>query len=319
METEAPYLRIVAELRARIARGELRPGERVPSTRLITREWGVAMATATKVIATLRDEGLVDTRPGAGTVVRSTEAGHGPAARKSSPRDRELSRDRVVLAAVAIADAEGLAMLSMRRVATELGVATMSLYRHVSSKDDLTQLMTEAVFAEHPLPARRPPGWRARLETAGRLMWSVFRLHPWAPEVLSMTRPRVQPSLIAYTEWTLGTLREMGFGITDMMHAHLTLFGHVRGLALNIHPEAQARQDTGMTNDEWMETQGAQLAEALAAGRFPAFEYVTQQDFDYDLDAVFEYGMQRLLDGIEARLRAVTGDRRGVAGQRRTP
>src|ERR1700738_251691 len=137
METEAPYRRIVAEIRDRIARGELRPGDRVPSTRRITQEWGVAMATATKVIATLRDEGVVDPRPGAGTVVRSPEPGQAPVTRKAVPREQELSRDRVVRAAIAIADAEGLAMLSMRRVATDLGVATMSLYRHVPRKDEL--------------------------------------------------------------------------------------------------------------------------------------------------------------------------------------
>ena len=65
MEDGAPYLRIVGEIRERIASGRLRPGDRVPSTRQITQQWGVAMATATKVISTLRDEGLVDTKPGA--------------------------------------------------------------------------------------------------------------------------------------------------------------------------------------------------------------------------------------------------------------
>src|SRR4030081_3144774 len=128
METEAPYRRIVAEIRDRIARGELRPGDRVPSTRRITQEWGVAMATATKVIATLRDEGMVDTRPGAGTVVRSPEAGQAPAARKAAPREHELSRDRVVHAAIAIADAEGLAMLAIKPLQKALAVARMSFF-----------------------------------------------------------------------------------------------------------------------------------------------------------------------------------------------
>jgi DNA-binding transcriptional regulator YhcF (GntR family) len=306
METEAPYRRIVAEIRDRIARGELRPGDRVPSTRRITQEWGVAMATATKVIATLRDEGVVDTRPGAGTVVRSPEVGQAPVARKAAPREQELSRDRVVRAAIAVADAEGLAMLSMRRVATDLGVATMSLYRHVPSKDELMLLMVDTVSAEERFPAQPPPGWRERLEIAARLMWTVFRRHPWAAEVLSMTRPRVMPNLLPYTEWTLTVLRELGLGIDDMMHTHLTLFGHVRGMALSLQSEAQAQQDTGMTNDEWMDTQESELKRVLAAGRFPTFEYVIQQQFDYDLDAVFEYGLQRLLDGIDVMLRAVS-------------
>src|ERR1700754_2239887 len=69
MVEEAPYRRIAAEIRERIARGDLMPGDRVPSTREITRDWGVAMATATKVINALRDAGLVETRSGAGSVV----------------------------------------------------------------------------------------------------------------------------------------------------------------------------------------------------------------------------------------------------------
>jgi DNA-binding transcriptional regulator YhcF (GntR family) len=304
METEAPYRRVVAEIRDRIARGELRPGDRVPSTRQITQEWGVAMATATKVIKALRDEGLVDTRPGAGTIVRQPAAGQTPVARRVPAREHQLSRDRVVRAAIAVADAEGLAMLSMRRVATDLGVATMSLYRHVPSKDELMLLMADTVFAEEPFPDQPPPGWRERLEITGRLMWTVFRRHPWAAEVLSMTRPQVMPNLLTYAEWSLSALRQIGFGIDDMMHTHITLFGHVRGTALSLQSEVQAQQDTGMTNDEWIETQEFDIGEVLASGRFPTFEYVVQQQFDYDVDAVFEYGLQRLLDGIEVKLRA---------------
>jgi DNA-binding transcriptional regulator YhcF (GntR family) len=303
METEAPYRRVVAEIRDRIARGELRPGDRVPSTRQITQQWGVAMATATKVITALRDEGLVDTRPGAGTVVRQPAVGQTPVARRVPAREHQLSRDRVVRAAIAVADAEGLAMLSMRRVATDLGVATMSLYRYVSSKDELMLLMADAVFGEEPFPPQPPPGWRERLEMAARLMWMVCRRHPWAAEVLSMTRPQVMPNLITYAEWSLGALRQLGFGIDDMMHAHITLFGHVRGTALSLQSEAQAQQDTGMTNDEWIETQESDVRTLLATGRFPTFEYVVEQQFDYDMDTLFEYGLQRLLDGIEMRLR----------------
>src|SRR4051812_2488651 len=119
-EAVPPYRRIVHEGRRRIEAGELRPGDRVPSARAITKEWGVAIATATKAHAALREEGLTISRPGVGTVVA------GPAPR----RDHELTRDRIVATAIAIADADGLAELSMRRIAGALGVSTMSLYRH---------------------------------------------------------------------------------------------------------------------------------------------------------------------------------------------
>jgi DNA-binding transcriptional regulator YhcF (GntR family) len=298
VETGAPYLRIVTAIKDRIARGELGPGEKIPSTRQITRDWGVAMATATKVITTLRDEGVVDTKPGAGTVVRATQSA--PAVRKTA---HELSRERIVRAAIEIADAEGLAVLSMRRVATDLGVATMSLYRHVSSKDELTVYMADAVFAEEPLPQQMPPGWRERLATPVRHMWTTCRRHPWAGEVMSMSRPQVMPNAMAMSEWTLATLRELGLPVEEMMDIHLNLFGHARGLAATLAAEMQARQDTGIDNEEWLDTQGELLQEILVTGRYPAMEYMTGQGYAYDLDRLFEFGLKLMLDGVQLRLR----------------
>jgi DNA-binding transcriptional regulator YhcF (GntR family) len=303
MRMEAPYRRIVDEIRDRVDRGELRPGDRVPSTRQITREWGVAMATATKVIATLRAEGVVDTRPGAGTVVRQRPGGQPPTAARKARREPELGRERIVRAAIAIADAEGLSVLSMRRVATDLKVATMSLYRHVAGRDELTLLMVDAVMTEETFPGRSPAGWRERLEIAARMIWTIFRRHPWAAEVLSMTRPQMLPGLLRYAEWTLSTLRGLGLSSNDMMQTHIVLFGYVRSMALSLQSEAQALQDTGMTNDEWIDTQGENMVRAIASGRFPTMQYVLRQEFDFDLDKLFEFGLARLLDGVAASLR----------------
>jgi DNA-binding transcriptional regulator YhcF (GntR family) len=298
---EQPYQRIVAEIRDRIDSGRLRPGDRVPSTRQITRDWGVAMATASRAIAVLRDAGLVETRPGAGTTVRRP---HQKGAPPIERRELDLSRDRIVLAAVALADAEGLATLSMRRVAADLDVATMTLYRYVASKEELVLAMVDAVLGERPLPAR-PRQWRTALERVARLMWTVFRRHPWAAEALSMTRPQLLPNLLAYADFGLATLQELGLGPDDTMHIHLALFGHVRGTALNIQSEVRAEQDTGLTSDEWIETQRRAIAAVVASGRFPAFAEASRHPFDYDLDVVFEYGLQRLLDGVAAHLSAV--------------
>ncbi|RSM71470.1 GntR family transcriptional regulator [Kibdelosporangium aridum] len=296
---EAPYQRIAAEIKARIARGELKPGDRVPSTRQITQQWGVAMATATKVIAALKDDGVVDTKPGAGTVVRSA-----PQAARKSSKESDLGRERVVRAAIAIADAEGLGVVSMRRIATDLGVATMSLYRHVHSKEDLVVDMADAVFAEQPFPERMPPDWRECVEIAGRLLWTVCRRHPWVAAAMSMTRPRVSPNLIVYTEWTLTALRRLGLPVADMWYTHLSIFGHIRGLALTLQDEMQARQDTGVTHEEWMATEEAALDRLLETGRYPTMaQFIKTEDFDYDLDKVFEYGLRLLLDGVERQLR----------------
>src|SRR3954464_7038139 len=156
--TVPPYRRIAAEIPARVRAGTLRPGDRVPSARQITRDWGVAIATATKALALLRDEGLTLPRPGVGTVVAA------PATATTKRGERELDRDRIVRAATAVADAEGMTQLSMRRVATALGVPTMSLYRHIPGKDDLILAMIDAAYGEIQLPATRPAGWRAQLD-----------------------------------------------------------------------------------------------------------------------------------------------------------
>lgn len=301
---EASYLRIAAQIRDRIADGRLHPGEKIPSTRQITQEWGVAMATATKVIATLREEGLVDPRPGAGTVVRSTPSGpaepNEPArlAARTPPREQELGQDRIVRAAMAVADAEGLAAVTMRRVATELGVATMSLYRHVSTKDNLTLLMADAAVAERPFPAR-PTHWRASLEIIAQHLWTVCRRHPWVAESLSMTRPQVAPNLMNYSEWAFTVLRAMGLSPQDMMYVHVNVFGHVRGMAMALSEETQAHQDTGLTMDEWQENNETAFRAVAASGRYPMMEFLVTQEVDYDIDAVFEYGLRLLLDGVE--------------------
>ncbi|MFD0591308.1 GntR family transcriptional regulator [Catellatospora coxensis] len=158
VSTEAPFRQIVGQIRAQIDGGQLRPGDRIPSARQITAEWGVAIATATKVLATLRAEGLVEAVRGVGTVVADRAEPAEPARRERRPRPAaaEPTREQLVRHALALADAEGLEAVSMRRLATEFGLATMSLYRFVRGKDDLVRLMIDAAFAEAPLPAVPP-------------------------------------------------------------------------------------------------------------------------------------------------------------------
>jgi AcrR family transcriptional regulator len=293
-----PYLRIVDEIRARVASGDLQPGDAVPSARRITHEWGVALATATKALASLHAEGLTRVVPGVGTVV----AGAPPSPPAPAPvrrGDGELSRERIVRAAVRIADAEGLAQLSMRRIATDLGAATMSLYRHVAGKDELLIAMMDAVLGEEPLPDRPPKGWRACLELSSRLQWKGFRSHPWLASALSITRPQLIPNGMRHTEWALRALDGTGLTVEQMMRVHLTLFSHVRGLALNLEPEAQAEQDSGLTNEEWMQTREHDFLTVIKGGDFPMMSRMFDEDLELDLDGLFEFGLGRLLDGLE--------------------
>ncbi|MFJ4765142.1 TetR/AcrR family transcriptional regulator C-terminal domain-containing protein [Streptomyces diastaticus] len=302
------YSGIAAVLRRRIETGELAPGDRVPSTREITRRWGVAMATATKALTELRREGLVRAVPGVGTVVAPRDRPARPA-RPAAPPHRgrpsgassdpaALTLGRIVAAAVTVADAEGLAAVSMRRVAAELGAATMSLYRHVADKDDLLTRMMDRVVAERPLPSDRPESWREAVELAVRQFWDLFRRHPWLAAALSVTRPQMITTALPYSEWVLATLHEQGLDPRTAFTAHLMLLNHARGTAIHLETEREAEADSGLDSEEWMDTQEPALMAILAGGGFPELSRLTTTGFELDLDALFEFGLRRLLDGL---------------------
>lgn len=301
---DPPYRRIVEEIRSKIRSGELRPGELVPSARRLRQERGVAIATATKVLTALQQEGLVHAVPGVGTVVSpagpATPVARRPKRSRPAP-EADLSRDRIVRAAMEIADTEGMAALSMRRVATDLEVATMSLYRHVHGKDDLIVFMIDEAIGHHPFPENPPDGWRARLELAARLQWTAFRRHRWLAPAMSLTRPQLAPNALAYAEWVLRALDGLGLDPSAMIHAHVMLFSYVRGLATSFEAEAEAERDTGLTSDEWMDAQEAALDGIAGSGSFATLRRIAKDsDFDLDLDTLFEFGLMRMLDGLEA-------------------
>lgn len=260
-KVDPPYLRIVAELRRRIADGELAPGDRVPSTRQITREWGVALATATKALATLRRAGLVLAKPRVGHVVSGPEPGP---ARRHRSTDQELNRERIVRAAIEIADAEGLAALSMRGVASRLGVAVMSPYRYVDGKDDLVLLMADAAYGEEICLADPAEGWRARMELGARILWTLHRRHPWLAQISSLTRPP-PPSLLVHAEWALSALDGHGLDPTTMRNVHVVAYSYIRGIAVDLE--------------------------------HPVFAGAHDGD-DLDLDELFETGLKLMLDGL---------------------
>ncbi|WP_331743347.1 TetR/AcrR family transcriptional regulator C-terminal domain-containing protein [Kitasatospora sp. NBC_01300] len=307
---DPPYLRIVAAIRRRIAHGELAPGDRVPSTRQIATEWGVALATATKALTTLRLEGLVEARPRIGTVVAGTTpaAPAAPARRRPSPapdsaqaQEQELSLDRIVRTAIEIADTEGLSALSMRGVAARLGVAAMSTYRYVPSKEDLVLRMADAAFGEKSYPAEAPEDWRTRIELGARTLWSLYRRHPWLAQLGSLTRPLIVPNLMVHGEWVLSALDGHGLDPTALFDIHVLLYNHVQGLAVHLEMEAHAEATTGQSEDQWMDSRTPALQELVESGRFPAFTKVVgafEDGYDLRLDALFEFGLKTLLDGL---------------------
>jgi DNA-binding transcriptional regulator YhcF (GntR family) len=294
--------RIAADLRRRIETGELAPGDRVPSTREITRRWDVAMATATKALTELRHQGLVRAVPGVGTVVAAPNRQVRTGSRPRSAADPALTLHRIVTAAIAVADAEGLAAVSMRRVAGELGAATMSLYRHVADKDELLLRMMDAALSTWSFPEDPPDGWRERLDLAARMLWQTFRRHPWLAPALSLTRPQAVPNALPFTEWVLTSLDGRGLDLSTAFTAHITLFNYVRGTAINLEMEAEAEAASGLDNEEWLSAQEPAMQALLDTGRLPMLQQVTSGGYDFDLDNLFEFGLQRLLDGLAGLL-----------------
>jgi DNA-binding transcriptional regulator YhcF (GntR family) len=296
----APYQEIAADIRRLITTGTLKPGDRIPSTRALVREYEVAMATATKALTALQQEGLVHSLPGVGTVV-------GPGARPAQVAEAPvvLSKDEVVRTAIRIADAEGLGALSMRRVATELGVSTMALYRYVGGKEALVLQMVDVAIGEFPMPRELPASWRAVIETAARAQWAAYKAHLWLASAVSIGRPQVLPNLLPHTDAVLRAVGGFGVDANTSMYAAITVFGYVRGVALNLESEAHAEQDTGLTADEWAEQQAGRLAELIVEQELAGFRALAEPDgfeFDFELDQLFEFGLGIVLDGLAVRL-----------------
>ncbi|MGK5738143.1 TetR/AcrR family transcriptional regulator C-terminal domain-containing protein [Micromonospora sp. URMC 103] len=168
--------------------------------------------------------------------------------------------------------------------------------------------MLAAAFAAHPLPARPTGDWRAKLELLCRTQWAMYRRHPWLAHVVSLTRPLLAPHAIAHTEWTMGAVAGQGLDPTTLIHVAATVANFVRGTAVNLQREAEAEQDTGLTDDEWLHSQSDALAAALRGGSFPILAGISgRDDVELTLDTLFEFGLSRLLDGIAPLCRAPGG------------
>jgi len=229
---------------------------------------------------------------------RVTDAGAEPEAKDA------LSLDRIVRVAVEIADREGLEALSMRRVAAALGAGTMSLYRHVSGKDDLIDLMAEAVLEEAEIESPAgPDGWRERLAGYARAMWALYRRHPWLLQVLSATRPRLVPRGMAKTEWLLRAAEGLSDDPPAMVRAVVTVTGYVQGMAMFLVNDLDAERRTGLAQRQWWELNRERWRALATSGPYPILARIAaEHQEDVGLDEEFEFGLQRMLDGLALHL-----------------
>lgn len=305
--TEPPYVRIAAELSRRIADRELAPGDKVPSTRQVAQDFGVALATATKALDVLRAEGLVITRPRSGTVVAPRRAAKGGEA-------AELTRERLLAEAIEIADGEGLEAVSMRAVASRCGVAPMSLYRFIEDKDELVTAMADAIYGSSPFDRDPAAPWRSQVESLGRELWRLHRAHPWLGRTQPLTRPLPLPNIIRLGDRLLGALEGIGLPPHRYFEVHVLLFSHILGLAANFEADHAAVSETGLSSEEWTDLQYQPLfGDTTFMREHPHFTKlfghtgVLSEGYDLDLDGLFELGMGLLLDGVEALARRLGG------------
>jgi AcrR family transcriptional regulator len=207
-----------------------------------------------------------------------------------------LDVDRVVGAAVRLADAEGLAALSMRRVATELEVAAMTLYSHVPGKGELVDLMFDSVLGElYPDEQAAITGnWRARLDAVARADRAFFLRHRWALHVAT-GRPPLGPSLMRKYEIELRAVDGLGLSEVqmDLLVTHLN--GFVRGTI--------GERATGSTEDQWWAATAPYAGQLFDAERFPAAARVVpvarrELQGATSPERSFAFGLERLLDGV---------------------
>jgi AcrR family transcriptional regulator len=231
--------------------------------------------------------------------------------RKGKP---DLSVDRIAEAAIAVADAEGMAALSMRRIAERLGVGTMSLYTHVPGKGELIDVMLDAVYGEEARPEDVPGGWRGRLEAVARQGWALYRRHPWLVQV-GTSRPVLGPNAIARYDYELRAVDGIGLSDVEMDSVVSLVAGHVHGAARGAMEAAQAEQLSGMTDEQWWGASAPHLSKVFDASRHPTAARVGTAAGEahgaaHDFEHGFEFGLQRILDGIEALVRQRASDRR---------
>lgn len=189
----------------------------------------------------------------------------------------------------------------MRRLAGELGMAPMSLYRHVAGREDLERLMLRAVFVASPLPSPPPESPRERLLGVYRLQWRLYRRHRWLATLTGVTRPPLVPEAMSHTERALGALADLGLPLAERGGVAIALTALVRGLALSVAEEVEAEHESRQRNGQWWSLVDPEITALLATGRFPQLAAlagaVPTTDADY-LDDVVESALTTLVDGL---------------------
>lgn len=229
-----------------------------------------------------------------------------PGRRGPKPR---YSVEDVVTAAVAVADAEGLAAISVRRIAVELGVSAMSIYTYVPSKAELIELMFDRVLGEVIEPTGDVTGWREALTALAFERWRLGERHPWMLD-LALHRPPLGPNLLRRHEAALRILEATGLDdltkdlVIDVLHNYLL------GALQHAREAREAEKQSGLTDEQWFAMAEPALTVKLDPARFPLILRLGEAWKAADKAAVadplwrFRFGLDVVLDGIGALIQA---------------
>jgi AcrR family transcriptional regulator len=209
-----------------------------------------------------------------------------------------LSRSRIVAAAVAILDRDGVDALSMRSLAVELQTAATSLYRHVDNKGELLDLAVDALMAEVELPPDGL-GWQTGLRTVALNFRAVLLLHP-NTALLRGSRLAIGPNTLRMMEWVCAMLLDEGFSESDAADAGATVVNYTVGCVLAELLPTHEIEAAGYTWPEFASQMSARI-DALPMDRYPVMRRMLPMLLGHHHDRPFEYGLDALLDGLAVR------------------
>ncbi|GAA3287693.1 TetR/AcrR family transcriptional regulator [Nesterenkonia halobia] len=206
-----------------------------------------------------------------------------------------LSRERIVTAAIEIADEAGLEAMTMKRVAARLGAGAMSLYRHVSDKDELIGAMVERITAEYSYPDQGALDWREAMHALARQDWAAFLAHPWMLTATATVTPPFGTASLAAMEWALSALEEVRLPPDAAARVVMTVNNYVQGSARVVlgDRQAEAGDDPGRT---WQ-----QRLHDVDLGDFPRLSRLIAHPLHAGDRDWFIEGLDVILDGVQAR------------------
>ncbi len=221
-----------------------------------------------------------------------------PGAPSRGPKPR-LTLAEVVDAAVALADTEGLAALSVRKVAARVDLSAMALYTYVPGRSELVELMIDRVYAECRLPSH-DLDWRERLGAWTRAIWRLYRAHPWVLDHAVVRLP-VGPHVLDVEEALYAALAAAGFVGTDNVSMANLVRWQLLGAARSAVQDADAERRTGVSADAYWDSRSSFWTTYFDAERFPTTHAVwLAGGFDDPTAGDFEQVVRRLMDAIDA-------------------